>query len=154
MQWIRSLFRKAPVIDIPKDPKDQLAYLIEHLNKITIPTTVVGMDNIVLNLYRTRADRFLATTHDCLHIIRSRLYFTDALKMSLIKLEEVELYDYVTNKEGFYYDNQSFFKELIEKLSNIHYLLDDPVYNELRGYYLRQLEPILHDVGILLETFK
>ena len=152
MQWLRNLFRKPVVPEIPNDGMELLVYLIDGLGKVSIrKDAVIDWSNSPLRLHRPVADRYIRTVHDCLHIIRSKLYFTELLKQSLTATTDVDFYDYMTDPEGYYYRPSSFRKELIDKLTNIHYLLDTPQYTEWRFYYLKQLEPVLQDATSLLQ---
>lgn len=140
-------------MEVPKERGNQLAFLIEHLSEMPRHDTVTYMDDCVLHLYRNRADKLLSTTHDALHIIRDRRYFTDSITLTMLTTKSVSLYDYMTDDSGFYYNHGGFVEDLIEKLTHIHHLLEDPD-DVMYSYYMRHMEPILHDVGILLVTMR
>lgn len=151
MKWLRKLFRRPVVVTVPTEQDEWMGCLITGLSSIAIRRDlVIQWEDGPLEVCRHNAGQLVDSLHDCLHIIRSKSYFTGSMKASFNQHIPTTFYVYMTDADGYYYTPSSFIDHVIDKLTNIHHLLDEPQYSTRRSYYLKQLGPLLSDVETLL----
>ena len=154
MNLFRNLFRKKIVEPIKTDNnKELLDKLISRYKNLEVNPNCFLTTNInSLDMYTTNISKTLKMLHTCIHIIRSKNIFSERFINSLLSTTTINVDDYLTDEEGYWYTPTSIIEEILEKLTTIHNLIEDST-PDIKPYYLFQIDPLLRDIHELYFIF-